>query len=113
MKLVEKPIAEFVGLRVKLYSYRMDEGEEEKKCKGMKKVVVKKNISFDDYKDCLFNKQPQMRQMNVLRSHKHDVFSETVNKVALSADDDKRVICEDKIHTFCLRTLSLQNRIRR
>ena len=36
-----KQISEFVGLRAKLYSYRMDEGEEEKKCKGMKKVVVK------------------------------------------------------------------------
>ena len=41
-----------------------------------------------------------MRKMNVIRSHKHDVYTETVNKVALSADDDKRIICEDGIHTF-------------
>jgi len=93
-------ITEFVGLRAKLYSYRMDEGKEEKKCKGVKKAVVKKCISFDNYKDCLFNKQPQMRKMNVIRSHKHEVYTETVNKVALSHEDDKRIICEDGVHTF-------------
>ena len=95
-------IAEFVGLRAKLYSYRMDEGEEEKKCKGMKKVVVKKTINFVDYKRCLFNKEPQMRKMNVIRSRLHDVYTETVNKAALSADDDKRIICKDGINTFAI-----------
>ena len=37
-------IDEFVGLRAKLYSYKMFEGEESKKCKGVKKSVVKKKI---------------------------------------------------------------------
>ena len=41
-----------------------------------------------------------MRTMNVLRSHKNNVFAETVNKVALSSDDDKKTICEDGIHTY-------------
>ena len=35
-----KQIEEFVGLRAKLYSYKMA-GEEHKKCKGVKKNVVK------------------------------------------------------------------------
>ena len=52
-----KQIAEFVGLRAKLYSYRMDNGEEIKKDKGVKSSVVKKTISFNNYKDCLFNKK--------------------------------------------------------
>ena len=34
-----KIIKEFVGLRAKLYSYKMDKGEESKKCKGIKKQV--------------------------------------------------------------------------
>ena len=38
--------------------------------------------------------------MNVIRSHEHEVFTETVNKVALSSEDDKRFILEDKIHTL-------------
>ena len=41
-----------------------------------------------------------MRKMNVIRSHQHEIFSETVNKIALSADDDKRIIMEDKISTL-------------
>ena len=95
-----KIIEEFVGLRSKLYSYKMFEGKEEKKCKGIKKVVVKKQISFDDYKECLLSKQPQMRKMNVIRSHQHEIFSETVNKIALAADDDKRIILDDGISTL-------------
>ena len=45
-----KVIDEFVGLRAKLYSYKMFEGEENKKCKGVKKSVVKKSITHEDYK---------------------------------------------------------------
>ena len=95
-----KQIAEFVGLRAKLYSYRVEESYEEKECKGVKKAVIKKTITFNDYKDCLFNNTPAMRKMNVIRSHMHDIFTETVNKIALSPFDDKRIIREDNIHTF-------------
>ena len=93
-------IEEFVGLRAKLYSYSVFEGKEEKKCKGIKKSVVRKDISHEDYKECLFSKKPQMWKMNVIRSHGHEIFSETVNKIALSANDDKRIILEDKISTL-------------
>ena len=44
----------FVGLRAKLYTYKMLDGKEEKKCKGIRKPVIKKDISFDDYRRCLF-----------------------------------------------------------
>ena len=97
-----KIIEEFVGLRAKLYSYKMYDGKTEKKCKGMKKSVIKNNISFEDYKECLLTKVAQMRQMNVIRSIKHNIFSETVNKIALSADDDKRIILDDGITTNAL-----------
>ena len=95
-------IDEFVGLRAKLYSYKMIEGEESKKCKGVKKSVVKKSITHEDYKKCLTNRKPQLRKMNVIRSYKHDVFTEEVNKVALSTNDDKRHILEDGINTLAL-----------
>ena len=49
-----KIIDEFVGLRAKLYSYKMFEGKESKKCKGVKKLVVKNSIMLEDYKNCLF-----------------------------------------------------------
>ena len=95
-----KQIAEFVGLRAKLYSYRVEESYEEKKCKGVKKAVIKKTISFNDYKNCLFDNKPAMRKMNVIRSHLHTMYTETVNKIALSPFDDKRLIQKDNIHTF-------------
>ena len=95
-----KQITEFVGLRAKLYSYRVEESYEEKKCKGVKKAVIKKTITFNDYKDCLFDNKPAMRKMNVIRSHLHTMYTETVNKIALSPFDDKRLIQKDNIHTF-------------
>ena len=49
-------IEEFVALRPKLYSYRKSNGIEEKKFKGIKKNVVKRTLTFEDYKNCLFKK---------------------------------------------------------
>ena len=92
-------ITKFVGLRAKNYSFVCDDTEN-KKCKGIKKCVTKNNISFKDYETCLFTNVEQLRKMNVFRSRLHDVYSEEVNKIALSANDDKRVILKDGIHTM-------------
>ena len=97
-----KIIDEFVGLRAKLYSYKTLEGEESKKCKGVKKLVVKNSITHEDYKNCLFTGTEQLRKMNVIRSHKHDIYTEEVNKVALSSIDDKRHILEGQTTTLAL-----------
>ena len=90
----------FVGLRAKLYATKMYSGEESKKCKGINKVVTKNDIAFKDYKDVLFNQTVQMRKMNVIRSYGHEVYTETVNKTALSGNDDKRLVLLDRIHTM-------------
>ena len=96
-----KIIKEFVGLRAKLYSFIMDDGGEEiKKCKGIKKQVVENSISHEDYKTCLRTGKEQLRKQNILRSYNHEVYTEEVNKVALSAMDDKRYILKDGIHTL-------------
>ena len=78
-----KVIDEFVGLRAKLYSFKMFEGEEIKKCKGVKKSMVKKSIIHENYKECLFKEKEQLREMNVIRSYKHEVYTEVVNKIVL------------------------------
>ena len=97
-----KVIDEFVGLRAKLYSYKTFEGEESKTCKGVKKSVVKNSIAHEDYKKCLFTGKEQLRKMNVIRSHMHEVYTEEVNKIALCPSDDKRHILEDGVHTLAL-----------
>ena len=98
-----KIIEESVRLGAKLYSYQKFEGKEEKKCKGIKKAVINKSIKsiiHDDYRECSLSGNMQRRKMNVIRSHKHEVFTESINKTALSANDDKKVIREDKTPTF-------------
>ena len=87
-----KQIFEFVGLRAKLYSYKMLDGSEDKKCQKVTKNVTKRNSQFDDYRECLFSRKEQDRKMNVIRSHCHEIYTEEINKIVLSSDDDKRVI---------------------
>ena len=97
-----KIIDEFVGLRAKLYSYKIFEREESKKCKGVKSLVVRNSITHDDYKNCLFTGTEQPRKMNVIKSKKHDIYIEEVNKVALSSNDDKRHLLEGQTDTLAL-----------
>ena len=91
---------EFVALRPKLYSYKKLDSLEDKKCKGIKKCVVKKTLTFEDYKTCLFNDSTEYRSQLMFRSSKHEVHTIEVNKVTLNRDDDKRISKKDGISTF-------------
>ena len=95
-----KIIKEFVGLRSKLYSFVMDDGGETKKCKGIKRQVVESSIRHEHYKTCLTTGKELLRKQNILRTYNHEVYTEEVNKVALSALDDKRYILSDGMHTL-------------
>ena len=81
-------MSEFVTLRPKMYAYKVG-STESKKCKGIKKCVVKKTISFEDCKACLFGGETSYRSQLMFRSLKHNVRTLEVNKLALSRDDDK------------------------
>ena len=87
-----KIITEFVTLRPKTYSFLTDDGKEDKKAKGTKKCVIKKIIKFNDYKKCLLNDEVMLKPEQRLISNKHDVYTKDVNKIALSNDDDKRIV---------------------
>ena len=95
-----KQITYFVGLRPKLYSFKIEESKEVLKCKGINKNVVKKGIEFEDYVQCLFSGEKQMRSMKIIRSENHDIYSK---EVTLSNEDDKRSVMEDKVKTLALR----------
>ena len=64
-------------------------GNESNKCQGIKKRVVKKTITHEDYLNCLLSGRSAMRKMNVLGSYEHDIYGEEINKCALSVNDDK------------------------
>ena len=95
-----KIMTEFVALRPKLYSHKVLGGSEDKKCEGIKKCVVKKTLTFEDYKNCLFDDSTECRSQLMFRSSKHEVHTFEVNKVTLNRNDDKRISKRDEISTF-------------
>ena len=95
-----KIITEFVTLRPKTYSFLTDDGKEDKKAKGTKKCIIKKMIKFNDYKKCLLNGEIILKSQQRFINNKHDVYTENVNKIALSNDDDKRIVSPDKISSY-------------
>ena len=100
-------MTEFVALRPKLYSFRKLDGVEDKKCKGIKKCAVKKTLTFEDYKNCLFNSDTTYRSQLMFRSSKHEVHTIEVNKVALNRDDSEQISKKDGIFTLACRHKSL------
>ena len=64
---------EYAATQAKRYDILTDNGREIKKCKGIKKAVVENSLTIDDYKNCIFNHQSQMRQINIIRSRDHYV----------------------------------------
>ena len=95
-----KIITEFVTLRPKTYSYLTDDGKEDKKAKGTKKSVIKRMIKFDYYKKCLLNGEVILKSQQRFISKKHDVYTENINKIVLSNNDDKRIVSSDKITSY-------------
>lgn len=94
-----KPITEFVGLRSKLYSYIVDD-KHKFTCKGVKKYAAKRYLKHEDYKNVLFNRTTKNVSQNGIRSYNHNIYTETVNKVALSSKSDKEFILDDNINTL-------------
>ena len=81
-------IEESVGLRLKMYSLKTEK-EEMKKAKGVKKNSVKKDISHQDYVDCLFEERKFMQTMQTIQSFKHQLYTIKQNKASLSRYHDK------------------------
>ena len=93
-------ITEFVALRPKIYSYMTDEFIEMKKAKGTKKCVIKKMLKFEDYKKCPFDNELMLKSQQRFKSENHEVYTENINKIALSSNDDKRIVAWDGITSY-------------
>ena len=99
----------FVALRPKVYSY-LDENSTLKKCKGVKKCVVKRTLTFYDYKRCLFEGKNIYKSQLLFRSDKHDIKTLEVNKLALNSQDDKRISI-DVITSYAMGHYKVENNI--
>ena len=93
-------ITEFVALRPKTYSYLTDDCKGYKEAKGTKKCVIKRMIKFDDYKSFLLNSEVILKSQQTFISKGHDVYTENINKIALSSNGDKRIVSSDKITSY-------------
>ena len=70
------------ALRPKICSYLTDDGCFNKKVKDIKMCVIKREIKFQVYKECL-------KSQRKFRSEAHNVFTKKVNKIVLSANDER------------------------
>ena len=99
-----KIITEFVALWQRTYSYLTDDDKNVKKAKGTKKCVIKRILMFNDYKNCLFKNEIMLKPQRRFKSEAHCIYSEEVNKIALSSNDDKRLQTFNRIRTYPYRT---------
>ena len=99
-ELGEKIMREFAALRPKTYSYLMDVGNSDKKAKGTKKCVIKRILKFNDYKNGLLNNEIILKSQKRFKSEAHNVYTEEINKIALSSNDDKRLQTFDRITSY-------------
>ena len=93
------PVTEWIGLRAKMYSLLTEDGKEKKTGKGIKRSVLKKNISHQDFKDCLFQQREYHHSMMNFRSENHQMYTIKQKKKSLSPFDDKRYILRDGFTT--------------
>ena len=101
------PIDDFIGLKRKMYSVSLDNGKNSKKAKGVKKHVIRKDISHQDYQDVLNESKILHHQMKTIRSDCHQISSYQINKISLSPFDDKRYIWSDGISSYAYGNLNI------
>ena len=69
----------------------MDDDIEHKKAKGTKKCMIKRKLMFKNYKNFLLNDTVILKSQQRFKSDCHNVYTEQINKIALSINDDKRL----------------------
>ena len=91
---------ELVALRPKTYSYITDYNNNVKKAKETKKCVIKIIFKFNDYRDYLLKNEIILKSQQKFKREVHYVYTEEINKIALSSNDDKRLQTFDRITTY-------------
>ena len=86
----------------------MVDGSEHKKTKGTKKCVIKRKLTFENYKDCLFNVKTILKKQQRFKTYNQDMYTEEINKVALSSNDNKIIQTFDKVTIFPQETTAVK-----
>ena len=64
------------------------------------KYVIKRVIKFNDFKNWLFKNEIILKSQQRFKNEGYCVYTEEVNKIALSSNDDKRLQTFDGIRTY-------------
>ena len=104
----ERPL-EFVGLRSKMYSLQVNRKKTKATLKGVKTGYVKKFVTHDHYRDCLFKRLKTFANFSTIRSVNHQLRTDHVTKVALNSYDDKRYLLDDGISTLAFGHCKIEN----
>ena len=93
-----KIMAEFVGFRPKTYLYLMNDDNTDKK--AMKKCVLKNKDFSLVIINFLLNNKIILKSQQRFKSEAHDVYTENINKTALSINDERRLQTSDRISRY-------------
>ena len=99
-----KIMTKFASPGAKTSFYSMDNNSEAKKAKETKKCVIKRMLKFNDYKNCVLNNKTILKSQQRFKSETHNVYTEEVNNIALSSNDDKRLQTYDRITAYPMYT---------
>jgi hypothetical protein len=95
LETVDKIITEFVGLRSKMYSLKIQDDQDKKTAKGVKKSIKDNSITHEDYLNTLMTCTHKPVTQNFIRSFNHNVFSIQQTKIGLSPVNDKKYLLQD------------------
>ena len=97
-----KIIREFCGTCSKSYSYTVEgEKTEKKKCKGIKDSAIEE-LTIQDYLNCVFKGETKTVKFNLIHSTGHDIYTENMEKIALTPTQDVRYVLPDHTHTLSI-----------
>ena len=92
-------IKEIIFMKSKVYAYKLMSSSSVKKLKGCSKVIINKEINYDDYDKILHSTNELNKKQWQIHSQNHEIYYEEIDKKVLCAFDDKRY-CIDSIRTI-------------
>ena len=61
---------------------------------------MQNQITFNDYINVLFNKGSTIKSQFCFRSRNHQIYTEKINKIALSSNDNKKIQDDNGINIY-------------
>ena len=78
----------------------MDDGNSSRKAKGTKDCAIKRILKFNDYKNYLLSNEITLKSQQRFKSQAHNLYTEEINKITLSSNDDKKLQTFDRITSY-------------